>query len=318
MSGFFKWFRRFLWSAQTLTIIGLLCLNILTVSSFKVFDAVSGLLRMAATPFASFVDETPSARRPTWSEAVKKSEALETQNNKQQYQIDDLASRNKQQRKQIDDLHTRNKNLRNDIEVSQSRYKQSELELTRAKATHADEVADLASSNRKLTRKLATNSPTVPDSALRREVKDRTQKLMGRISRSTSIELASAPAELSSIGPGALVAAGLLAYEVRETCHQMKELGELYEMVSFSDDPSSENAEASKLCGLSKNDLLNFISQKSPEDLCRESRKKLQRIDVPGCQDLFDEQTSFEVNLDKDEDEEVIEAKDADFVVPLD
>lgn len=295
--------RRFLKSTKALAIVALLLVNILTVTSYKMFDVVSSLVRMATVPIVSMFDEGNIQKRPTWREAVDKS--------------DDLETKNRLKNAEVDDLNSRNQKLIKDLEVSAKRREELELDLAQTKASNADEVAQLSTENKRLRKKVANQVPTDANTAVRREVKERVSSLMSRISRSTAMEVGSAPAELSAIGPGTLVALGLLVYEVRDTCLQMGELKDLYDLVSLpGDDDEFSSSEIDLICGLSTEDLKDFIFSKTPQEACEELRSELQQVDVSGCEEFPVENSHFEIPDLHEEIGSQFEGDDDSFVLP--
>ena len=282
MRNVLKFLRQVFTSTKALVIIALLAINILTVTSFKMFDIVSSLVRMATVPVASLFDEKTTRRRPTWGEAIA--------------QTDDFDARNRAQSVEIESLKSRNVSVERNLELSTTRNRTIELELSQKNSRHANEVAGLMTENSRLRTKLVGQSPTVPNKAMRKEVRERTRRLMQRISRSTALEVSSAPAELSSVGPGTLVALGLLIYEVRDTCLQMSELKELYNLVSLPDEEvQPEVNEMDTICGLSASDLKTFIFSKTPQEACSELRAEMQQVNVPGCEDFPVQNSDFEI-----------------------
>lgn len=294
---------RILKSTKAWIIIGLVLLNILTVTSFKMFDIVSSLVRMATVPIVSMIDDGNIRKRPTWGEAVKKT--------------DDLEAKSRSKSAEIDDLNSRNKKLTRDLEVSARRQGELELDLAKTKTRNADEVARLTTDNRNLRNQMADQLPTSSNKAVRREVKERVSSLMSRISRSTAMEVGSAPAELSAIGPGTLVALGLLIYEVRDTCLQMGELKELYDLVSLPGEKDElAGSEMDRICGLSAEDLKDHIFSKTPQEACQELRAELQQVEVIGCEEFPVANPNFEVpDLDEGFGNQSRESDDG-FVLP--
>ncbi|MDO6479841.1 hypothetical protein [Shimia thalassica] len=263
-----------------MAIIALLLLNISTVTSFKMFDIVSSLVRMASVPVAALFDDGTHRKRPTWGEAVEKS--------------DNLEAKNRLKNAEIDGLSARNQKLAKELKVAGRKNEALELDLSQTKARHADEVAHLTTENKVLRKKIVSQVPPPSSRKVRNEVKERVTGLMERLSRSTALEVSSAPAELSSVGPGTFVALGLLIYEVRDTCLQMGELKELYDLVSLPEDEDKLGAgELETICGLNGQDLKDFIFSKTPQEACRELRIEMQQIEVPGCEDFPVEGSGF-------------------------
>ncbi len=345
MGQLWKLMRRLFKTTSTLLILGLFLLNILTVTSFKMFDIVSSLVRMATVPVVSLFDEGRTKKRPTWGEAINKSDDLEKQNRLNKKEINDLDSRNKKLTSDLDvsakrrgeleldlaqtkkrnadqvaQLKSNNKKLTSDLNVSAKRRGKLELDLAQTKTRNTDEVAQLFADNKKLKKKIAGQVPVPFSKAVRGKVKKRIRSLMRRISRSTALEVSSAPAELSSIGPGTFVALGLLVYEVRDTCLQMGELKELYDLVSMPGESEDlVNTEMDSMCGLSTEDLTNLIFSKTPQELCTELRLETQQVDIAGCEEFPIENTQFEApNLDETENQSVDEVSKEFLILELD